>query len=712
MTQTIYRIIFPLFVTPTTEELITIEIFDLDYDHTLPDIEIVYKDLECPKDVLFISTLDLGDDKLTPIKAKKAEIKFISTDEVTAATFSEGEDKRFLVKITYNAGGVNVFKGYLVMDDMTEPFLPVGSPITLTALDGLGLLKEIELCNQDGTIMQGRYKIIQFVANCLYQVNIDSGLDSSIYVACNLYEILMDTRTVSASTCPWNQAYVNADDYKLRDGYISMYEVLTSILKDWGARISLNNGDWWIERIDEKKNPTIYYTKYAESGAVSTGGTFQSDRNIGKAPQGGLNPTGGNLIYFINKDAIVQLQRPFKFAKIEYPLELPDEIIRNMNFQRGAEFASTATTKHYNIDDWTRKRFPIESGATPQGAVYIRRVFDSGYETSKYVVIEPRTTGVQDYIESYPLEVCEKYKFDFSVDVALSEDHSGGGSVTDSYVLIRLLGDDGTTWTLDDDGKWYQSNGTWSTNIRTIQTIWIPDDRDERDWFSVSISAEPVPKTGNLYILLCQSALVYGEVDPLDVFDRETRFSNLTLDLKPFVDGTYTEFIKETFKVSQDGNYGLNRTEEMGLFDAPCKVFKHSMTTLDGVHILTTLWNDWVLTDLGSGLTDQRFGWWQAHAIWNQYRGTVSGFSRKRGTRYSECTLQGILTEVGDPIDIHHRLTINVSSPHTYQKRFMILSMEQNWRTGEGRYFLAEINDTEDQRSFTNDFEHKYIENA
>lgn len=72
---------------------------------------------------------------------KRCDISFYSTSSINMSTFATGQDSRWLVTVT-DADSFIHFKGYLVQDDIREPFLPLPNLVELTANDGLASLKD------------------------------------------------------------------------------------------------------------------------------------------------------------------------------------------------------------------------------------------------------------------------------------------------------------------------------------------------------------------------------------------------------------------------------------------------------------------------------------------------------------------------------------------------------------------------------------------
>jgi hypothetical protein len=162
----------------------TIKVVISDMSDLIDDAQdsILYS-LPAAEDPLHISTTDNSEDKFTPIKAKKATIKFRNSTNINYSTFARGEDDRFPVTVTCN--DLVVFKGFLEQSDIFEPFLPqIEQDVTLIAIDGLAYLKDIALTDFDDETPIGQNRIIDYIAWCLNK----TGLELDIHVVNNLRE--------------------------------------------------------------------------------------------------------------------------------------------------------------------------------------------------------------------------------------------------------------------------------------------------------------------------------------------------------------------------------------------------------------------------------------------------------------------------------------------------------------------------------------------
>ena len=102
------------------------------------------------------------------------------------------------------------------------------------------------------------------------------------------------------------------------------------------------------------------------------------------------------------------------------------------------------------------------------------------YEKERYVVI-PYAAVSSNLILSSNIYVNEKDKFSIGMSRRLSSDVSGSGFYRDNGMQVRLIGDDGTYWTLQgetsagDTLEWVQSDSDFLTNNKYF---WFEGDVD------------------------------------------------------------------------------------------------------------------------------------------------------------------------------------------------------------------------------------------
>jgi len=126
--------------------------------------------LKMAGDPLHIAVIDNADDKFTPIRAKQAVINIHTDDVIDINTFAEADDGSFYVEIFVDL--LIIFRGYLIIPDMSQEFMPNPNELILIAVDNLGTLKDILLVDQDGITPLLNNQIIKYVSWCLRQTAI------------------------------------------------------------------------------------------------------------------------------------------------------------------------------------------------------------------------------------------------------------------------------------------------------------------------------------------------------------------------------------------------------------------------------------------------------------------------------------------------------------------------------------------------------------
>lgn len=746
------------------------------------DAEVV--DLPGAEDPLHIQTIDNSEDKFTPIKPKRAVIKFRNKNEINYSTFATGEDDRFPVEITIN--DLFIFKGFLEQSDIQEPFLPQEEQeVTLIAVDGLAYLKDIALTKFDETTPRGYNRIIDYIAWCLNKTGNDliinvinnlreqdspgkwqttaqftapnaisvpdtyfrffkvghtftvqgSGLNDGTYTVFALTPIgfggIVDvvgsgiTTEVSGPTITFTDTTDGGNFYascyldaKTFEAEIGLCENCESVLRKILGRdsfITQSKGEWWIVRVKEFRNDfASYLTRFDSTGTLLT--AFQVvnfEKAIGLQQLSGTPPLPVPFVgtpdatgYFANEQTIRTFDRNQKYAKLIFNYENPREALCNIDFSRGDLNATISSTdKHYNLDDWTLER-NLPASASPTCSTYIRRIFNANdYETERYAVItNPSNTPSFEYIRSCYIPVQLKDKFEFSVDYKWSA-NNGSAPITVTIAMIILYGEDGTYWNLDEDGKWFQSNASWSVNRKLIQSSWDMGAIDETEWRTLTVTAEPIPVGGQMYVLLFAMNQQNSTTDD----DVDVYYQNLQLDYIAYTNGSYRKYTGQYNKTTQTGNYKAKTEDTVFIADAPNKITKGSILKLaDTFYVLCgSFYEGQEFLYAGDGENNLfPFGKLQDLSVFNQLR---------NGNEIVQAQVQGIdcvaldTEHFCDHMDIIHRYFNRDLEPDNNLQCFQLVTIDLD-------LFLCEMKGTliknfDNTIGFINSdaFEFKYI---
>lgn len=667
-----------------------------------------------PEGSLQINTVDNDDDTYTPIKAKLATIKFFASNNTALSSFMGGESDEWVVTIytdTVDSSHV-IFQGFLVLDVATEPYETKPYEVTLTATDNIGVLKNIPLTDFDGNNPKNENKIIKYIAWALSKTN----MNLPIYVSNNLME------EGSPGVPFYESCYLHAKTFEKEltsTGAVSedCYTVLTRIFGN-DSRIEQINGAWWIERIYEKRNVANYVHQFDYDGAYV--GVSSPTFYLQSIDQRGD-------IDFINDNAQVTIQTPYKLVELRYNFEYPKEIIDNIDFSRGdlnfilaippfVVDGETLYQSKYNIADWTALETPtgVIGGTSSPSTTnnYIRRLYydiTKTFEAQRYVVIEKHSPAKGFYIQSNKFSVLKKDKFDISVDVRWSNDSafSSSGAFRISAMQVRLHGLSGTNYILhggtsvDPTPKWAVGGSSFSH----VENFYVEGNTSEdmTQWRTCSFITNntnahpcpPIPESGQIEILLLHTSFS----DQTDI-----NFTNLRFEYIPYLNGGYGKFSGQTNTVSQTGNYSNALHDQIYISNSPNFLIKGSLLKKVG-SVYDLAGNFYDGQAFPSGIPSSEFlhpfGYQLAYSLWQQYR----TFKRSIDSDFYGLKSFAVATIP----DLHKQFFFTDNNPNVNNKYFILLHYEQDFDSQIWKAFFREVYDTTVGNVFTDPYEFKYI---
>lgn len=524
-------------------------------------------DLEMGETPLRYLVDDEDEDKFTPVKSKRVEMQIHSSDVIDISVFADGGDNRWYTEIETAIEGI-IFKGFLSISDLEQEFMPDPNIILLTATDGLGFLNDEPLVNFDNETPIGVYPIIKFLAWLLAK----TGLFLDIKACMNIREqfavpLVSDDSGVGHF---YTHEHLDAKTFEDEIGTCKDCKTVLEYILGENSFLKQYKGKWIIVRVDEMETGHEYYfTRFDHTGAwvENTEETYTKDIGVDLP------------LSFMNDDAVVSLERPYKKIITSFNYNYPEEIVCNIDFSRGevrvAPDLTAATSEGtYELECWTKQMFPTSGTSiiSSSNDAYIKRLFEFGYEKDRYLVLVSGSAANNEGVMSQFAEISLGDKIEVSVDWRLASNVGSGDGrlqvkvfnvliITDSgdyyylaYVQSDVGGTDLPTWTGPFDGQRNQA----------IDYSWIPDTTDETQWVNVSASAPPAPVSGRLYIGL------FKEWQGASVYEVDTYFASLQLNLIPQVNGSYERYTGQEHTVSQDNNkIKAIRETEVFISDAP-----------------------------------------------------------------------------------------------------------------------------------------------
>ena len=436
-----------------------------------------------------------GDDNFySPIKGSQCTLNFFVTDSVSYDNFHEYDEREYQVKIYYKDTS-DVYQlfwvGWLVNDQFREAVTTKPFPITLKAIDGLGVLDSYDM-----TLYQDSYSSIsarQWITSTLD--NLDLDLD--IYVSQDIHKI----NPTSTQYTIYDIMFINP--YTLQKEGLAINNAkhtLEQILKFTNARIFQSLGRWYIINNSSYSGQAVKDASAttAAGGTVPTGirasettnlvnngtelpkfvvynyqGVHQSTSNIEvlrKLPTD-LTPLENTLVK--------EYLRPLNEVKITHETSqyLETNQFQNSGFENGLTFWSTytatATTSPGEIsDDFSKQGNQSFKNSQTQTSTNTRKTL----------------TGDVDVFNSTHLGHTLKINTYFDVN-------SNYGEVSFRWQL--RIEDNSPTPPLDPTYYWNDSSESWSTTA-VVNTQSIDEDPDKWQEFSYDLGS--FPYSGNLVL--------------------------------------------------------------------------------------------------------------------------------------------------------------------------------------------------------------------
>ena len=512
------------------------------------------------------------EDIFKPLRPQIAEMNFIaSASGVSIDDFLMNNDTDVLVYFDFGTWG-NYWIGYLLQDDFQEVWEDTNHIITITASEGIGLLKNKDLSN-NGVELIGRFSCLDLVKYAM-QGSVQNFVDFRIFS--NLYYPSMSSGT---NFTGFDQADLDAKTFQIQvTEYDDSYTTLEKINRAWNQTLFLYKGYWVIIRVEEYFVPASENIKgFRELLGVRTGLNQRFDINVGKNQN--VKPISPSMLRFI--------QRRTKTDTIQFDYNPINEIVQNGSFSRGTFISEVDFVKSYNVNTWVYEDAFLDIGAVPTSGTFTR--IEEYYSIEgplfdNYVRFNITSSSVVDisYIRSNDISVLTGEKFDFSVDAKFKLNFTNNTKAPSVYILFYGTGNN---YFLKDNGDWIQTNSTFTTNVEYLGIEFNKaSSPEDTSWVTFSVNSQPAPEVGYINILLA------GHNDQY-VAGQERFFKNLRFTMISVFGGQ--EFnnisgIKSIYTKSED--LKITFEETIYLDDSFSDNFKGSLFRADGVTLTDKRW--------------------------------------------------------------------------------------------------------------------------
>jgi hypothetical protein len=299
------------------------------------------------------------DDPNVPIVASNATIELLVE---TSGQFNDmflSDDRKYLVKhyIGSDFDSLQLYwTGYIVPEFHSEPYIFEPYPLTITASDGIGELKNKDFTDINENNFKGDMKSIKIISEALKK----TGLELLILQGINVFDENMDE-----DGDPLDQAYVDSRIYYNKRTPVKSDVALKSIIDPFRAQIFQSKGVWWVIRLSDAVG-TFPYRIFDFNGeyAVDVGAELDAELDVDLG--GGLSPSGTiNALFeldfpsaihpegkamFARKTQLLTFVRNYGYFEIKHNLKKDGNLIDTGAFE--SEDIIQLASGNHTFKDW------------------------------------------------------------------------------------------------------------------------------------------------------------------------------------------------------------------------------------------------------------------------------------------------------------------------------------------------------------------------
>jgi hypothetical protein len=555
-------------------------------------------ELETADAPVVFQTVDNSEDKFTVIKSKSCRLRVFTNDDVNAMTFAGGGDNQYKVEIAVGTDTEIVFTGWLSISDLGQTFQPDPNVLELIATDGIAFLRDLPLTDDEGRYLTGPHPLIKYISWCLEK----TGLQLPIWVEMNLLEVSA-TYDVPADHF-YNMLYLNAQTFETSIGELeNCCSVLEKLLKEF-CDISQQKNVWFIRSTDEAGYAIKRVCKFDYTGEPIAFDAPFLVKDIGAQYD----------MAFMNDDARLSLQRPYKAVHHTFDYNYPAEIVQNIDFERGEVVSAPDPTAANSTGVYRPEGWVLARAGDGTGGVWLDlyqqagargeliKEFEYGYEKERYFVVEhDDVTGTDfiHYLKSTPFYVQKGDRLQISVDVGQDVNIN-----TINPVHVWLEADTNYyTWQYDNTNpsaivnQWVSKpkpltasisdnpfTEMWRTNLDSAL-----DPTDELPKYTNISSELEVPADGQIWVRLAVNFNIFAPI----------YFNNLSINLTPRVNGSYAKYKGQQHISEQQVDNMAVREETVFMSDAPRIEMKGALLLTE---LGETLYNGNAIFAAGNGV--------------------------------------------------------------------------------------------------------------
>jgi hypothetical protein len=648
-----------------------------------------------------------------------------------------------------------IFKGFLIVADMSESFMPHPRELELVANDGLGLLKDIPLTDLAGDVPTGYNRLAEYLAWSLSK----TGLSLNINVINNIMEAGSKIKVQAEFHAPDNFDVDN--DYEdffyvgmpLKITGTALNNITTTVTDvtpggpgETNVEVSGSISSEPVEATFQNMNNRHFY-----HGVYLDAKTFEAEINIFEDCYAVIEKILGESCQLFQRNGEWWVIRIDEIATDDYYVAT-----FNSSGQITTEATLYAFDKEIGKDDQvvffsgeaTRVRTEMahkELKLTYSYSTPLENPCNSEFSRGDFIADLPDETieGITYDAKSYQVDCWTYVKFPFSPDdlTNLPDD--------DAYVKRLFVGDyekqrfvvlplDTDLHSLFSEAIYMDLNDKINISIdfRGIQDLAFPgpvvvpsyyvwlDADDGTNWFlwgdgnwyesdvTWTTNFNGIRQVGDPLIdnTVFWPAAVESKACPVsgnlyislnNADNDDIDANNISIEYLPIINSSYRQYTGQQHLVTQDLDNKVRREKEVYISDSPKRLFKGALLIFVGTgYTLAGLFYDGAKFPAGlpSSANQFPFGEIQAFDVWNQMRIDMRIFDAQCQGIDSGAT--DVLNWV-DMVSLLHKFLLVDADLHTNNRKFKMLTNTIIWDKAEWSGVLREVYNTIKGKNYT-----------
>ena len=260
-----------------------------------------------------------------PVVSSKANMQLINQGELDMDELQYAGDRDFVVEVYRD--NVLKWKGYLITDNIQQPFLSTPYVVQLSAIDGLNMLEGISYTHSNlQTEGQGIAirSPLNYLRQCLFaSSNLGLMLPIRWYVGLEALTTEDDAIAGMMEWSPYGDGFIVGQS---SDGtiYQNCRYIVEGLVKAFGCRIFQADGAWHVMRTTDIIGGSFTYNECDATLGLPTITTHTVDitRTISGRGQGGDYE-------FIREDALLTVKPALGVVDVEYDSDRRENILPN-----------------------------------------------------------------------------------------------------------------------------------------------------------------------------------------------------------------------------------------------------------------------------------------------------------------------------------------------------------------------------------------------